>query len=68
MKRKKYPARAYRGITSDHNTWGMCCSEEMARLCAEEHYDRYRRDEIKFTVMAGAATVIAVTAIGLLVC
>lgn len=68
MKEKKYPAHVYRGITGDPDTWGMCCSEEMARLCAEEHYDRNRRDGAKFAFLAGIATLIVIIATGFVVC
>lgn len=36
---KKYPEHLYDGITSSEKSWGMCCSEEMAREYAEEWYD-----------------------------
>lgn len=39
----KYPESLYSGITDDPDTWGMCCSEEQARHCAEAWYD----DQIK---------------------
>lgn len=45
MPMKKYPAHVYRGITSDPDTWGMCCSEEMARKCAEEYYDTSKKEK-----------------------
>ena len=37
-KPKKYPSRIYNGITDDPDTWGMCCSKEMAYRCAESNY------------------------------
>lgn len=38
-KDKMYPPEVYRGITDDKDTWGMCCSKEMAYRCAEEYWD-----------------------------
>lgn len=38
-KDKTYPPEVYRGITDDEDTWGMCCSKEMAYRCAEEYWD-----------------------------
>ena len=38
-----YPPSVYNNITDDPDTWGMCCSKEMAYKCAEEYYDRYMR-------------------------
>lgn len=38
-KDKMYPPEVYRGITDDEDTWGMCCSKEMAYRCAEEYWD-----------------------------
>ena len=40
---KKYPNWLYDGITDDSDSWGMCCSKETARKCAEEYYDRHMR-------------------------
>lgn len=47
-----YPDSVYEGITSDPDTWGMCCDEEMARECAEEYYLRTRKKE-KWTINVG---------------
>ena len=38
-----YPASLYADITDDPDSWGMCCSKEMAYKCAEEYYDNYIR-------------------------
>lgn len=38
-KDKTYPPEVYRGITDEEDTWGMCCSKEMAYRCAEEYWD-----------------------------
>lgn len=45
----KYPDEVYRGINpNDENSWGMCCSYEMACRCAEEHYDMERKERREF--------------------
>lgn len=50
---KKYPDEVYTGIhPNDENSWGMCCSYEMACKCAEEHYDAERKDFHKFMAKA----------------
>lgn len=38
---KKYPDKVYEGINNNSDTWGMCCSENMARKCAEDWYDNH---------------------------
>ena len=53
-KNKKYPKDLYDGITSDPDTWGMCCSEEMARKCAESNYDirwKTRMQYLKYCII-----------------
>ena len=35
----RYPPQVYSGISDNPDSWGMCCSEEMARRCAEQHWD-----------------------------
>ena len=40
-----YPASLYADITDDPDSWGMCCSKEMAYKCAEEYYDSYIRKD-----------------------
>lgn len=50
---KKYPDEVYAGIhPNDENSWGMCCSYEMAYRCAEEHYDRERKEFRSFMIKA----------------
>lgn len=50
---KKYPDEVYAGIhPNDENSWGMCCSYEMACKCAEEHYDMERKEFRSFMVKA----------------
>lgn len=34
----KYPRHLYDDITDNENSWGMCCSKEMAQKCAEDWY------------------------------
>lgn len=43
MKKRRYPPDIYRNITDDPDTWGMCCSKEAARSCAEAYYDDTER-------------------------
>ena len=38
--RHKYRMEDTIMITDDPNTWGMCCSEEMAQKCAESNYHK----------------------------
>lgn len=42
-KYENYPASLYADITDNPDSWGMCCSKEMAYKCAEEYYDNYIR-------------------------
>lgn len=61
----KYPESLYSGITDDPDTWGMCCSEEQARKCAEAWYDDQIKDDKKFGIIG--FSVCAVVAIALIV-
>lgn len=48
---KKYPGSIYSGIhPDDENSWGMCCSYEMACRCAEDNYDYNRKETRKFWI------------------
>lgn len=38
-KHSGYPSHVYSGIGESPDSWGMCCSEEMARRCAECNWD-----------------------------
>ena len=59
-----YPSSVYFGITDDPDTWGMCCSEEMARKCAEENYQRPSPfDSAANFLLAAASYVIVIPAI-----
>ncbi len=60
-KNKKYPKDLYDGITSDPDTWGMCCSEEMARKCAESNYDirwKTRMQYLKYCIIQEIPTIV----------
>lgn len=61
----KYPESLYSGITDDPDTWGMCCSEEQARHCAEAWYDNQIKEDKKFGIIG--FSVCAVVAIALIV-
>ena len=37
----------YDGITSEPDSWGMCCSEEMAKECAEYNDKLFRKKSVK---------------------
>lgn len=51
--KKKYPNSVYTGIHADPETWGMCCSYEAARKCAEQYYDIYERKDHPWSVFFG---------------
>lgn len=56
----RYPPQVYSGISDDPNSWGMCCSEEMARRCAEQHWDAQKPStlaDIALTFFAVACTI-----------
>lgn len=48
---KKYPDFVYKGITDNENSWGMCCSREMAEECAEEYYKNNKMKMFKEEVL-----------------
>lgn len=37
----------YDGITSEPDSWGMCCSEEMAKECAKYNDELFRKKSVK---------------------
>ena len=45
-----YPSSVYSGITDDPDSWGMCCSKEMAYKCAEDYYDIYVRKDKNYLI------------------
>lgn len=55
----KYPEHIYKNITSDSNTWGTSCNQEMARREAERNYDRKRANRIELQVKLGAIALLA---------
>lgn len=61
----KYPESLYSGITDDPDTWGMCCSEEQARRCAEAWYDMRMKEDRKFGIIGFSVS--AAVAIALIV-
>ena len=61
----KYPESLYSGITDDPDTWGMCCSEEQARRCAEAWYDDQIKEDRKCGIIGFSVS--AVVAIALIV-
>ena len=61
----KYPESLYSGITDDPVTWGMCCSEEQPRRCAEAWYDDQIKEDRKFGIIGFSVS--AVVAIALIV-
>lgn len=69
--KKLYPPSVYFGITDDPETWGMCCSEEMARKCAEEHYDEqqkaYARERRIFLIVSAVVGAIAGVFVGIFI-
>lgn len=48
-KSKRYPSTVYSGIGEDPDSWGMCCSEKMARRCAEINWDN-REPELLLSI------------------
>ena len=60
----KYPESLYSGITSDPDTWGMCCSEYQARRCAEAWYDNQIKKDRMFGIIGFlVCTVVAIALI-----
>lgn len=59
----KYPESLYSGITDDPDTWGMCCSEEQARRCAEAWYDDQIKEDKKFGIVGFSVVAVVVIAL-----
>ena len=63
-----YPSSVYSGITDDPESWGMCCSKEMAYKCAEEYYDTYiRKDKYHWVNILGVTIVLMIPIVMLVV-
>lgn len=62
MKNKKYPSRVYSNIhPDDENSWGMCCSYEMACRCAEQHYDADKKHSIIVFIQVIVALIVGIS-------
>lgn len=69
----RYPPQVYSGISDDPDSWGMCCSEEMARRCAEQHWDAQKPStlaDIALTTFVifctiGVTSIVALVLLGL---
>lgn len=59
----KYPESLYSGITDDPDSWGMCCSEEQARRCAEAWYDDQIKEDKKFGIIGFSVVAVVVIAL-----
>ena len=67
-----YPPQAYSGISDNPDSWGMCCSEEMARRCAEQHWDAQKPNTLAnialttFVVLCtvGVTSIVALVLLG----
>lgn len=59
----KYPESLYSGITDDPDTWGMCCSEEQARRCAEAWYDDQIKEDRKFGLIGFSVSAVVAIAV-----
>lgn len=67
----RYPAYIYNGISSDPDTWGMCCSEEMVRKCAESNYRlriEQRRNKLINTIKDVSISICLIIGIVVAVC
>lgn len=64
-KKKKYPDNVYFGITDNENTWGMCCSKEMAYRCAEEHWENTYKKSIIFTIFLITISIVGGLSLGI---
>lgn len=63
-----YPSSVYSGIADDPESWGMCCSKEMAYKCAEEYYDTYiRKDKYHWLNILGVTIVLMIPIVILVV-
>ena len=68
----RYPPQAYSGISDNPDSWGMCCSEEMARRCAEQHWDAQKPSRLADIVLTtfvvlctvGVTSIIALVLLG----
>lgn len=68
----RYPPQVYSGISDDPDSWGMCCSEEMARRCAEQHWDAQKPNTLAdialttFVVLCtvGVTSIVALVLLG----
>lgn len=68
----RYPPQAYSGISDNPDSWGMCCSEEMARRCAEQHWDAQKPNRLAdialttFVVLCtvGVTSIVALVLLG----
>lgn len=47
-----YPPQVYSGISDDPDSWGMCCSKEMAHRCAESHWDARKSNTVGTIALA----------------
>ena len=64
----KYPDGYFDDITDDPNSWGMCCSREMAIECAKDHYKLHikrRRLALRNLIIAEAIIVLVIISAGI---